>query len=388
LTKNNRIDYLDGLRGIASLIVFINHYLLSFYPALFLQKPDYVHTTSNIEGVIAKTPISVFYSGGFAVCIFFVLSGYVLSYKYFINKSYEYLASSAVKRYIRLAIPILASVIFSFIILCFNGYSNFEIATTYTKNTFWFSSLWNIHPNIYEALREGCFSSLFEGSTLNYNSVLWTMNIEFMGSLFVFALLALAGNLKNHYFIYGLLILLFKGGFFTAFTIGLALCDYYTSEERKNIKTPILILLLLPVIYLGAYQGIEANSIWEPLKFLSSINKSIPYILAAGLLMLIIINSPKTQHVLSHKWFRFLGKVSFSLYLIHLSILGSFSCFLFKFFYEHFTLTYFASFIFTFIISLPTALFLSYLMYRFVDSNAVKLSANLYTRFFKPWVTK
>jgi peptidoglycan/LPS O-acetylase OafA/YrhL len=384
LAQENRIVYLDGIRGIAALMVFFYHYLLAFYPALFVFKPEFVHSPSNFEISIGKTPINILYSGGFAVCIFFVLSGYVLSHKYFISRSYEYLASSAIKRYFRLGIPIFASVMISFSILSFNGYTNYQLGSQYTKSTFWFTEQWNIQPNFWEALKEGTYSALFEGKTMNYNSLLWTMNVEFVGSLLVFALLALAGNLRMRFIVYLILILLFQGGFLSAFILGVALCDYSTSKNRRILNTPVLIICSLVVLYFGSYQYLGGEGLWKPLDFLSNTGKAIPFIIGAGLLLFIVTHSPKMQHFLSHKWFGFLGKISFSLYLLHLIILGSLSCFLFRFFYDEFTLTYFSSFVLTLLIVLPVTLYLSYLMYKFVDSVAIKVSAAVYNKLFKP----
>jgi peptidoglycan/LPS O-acetylase OafA/YrhL len=365
-------------------VVFFYHYFLSFYPALFVLRPDFAHTSSNIEAFIGQSPLAILYSGGFAVCVFFVLSGYVLSYKFFLQHDYLYLASSAIKRYFRLAIPILASVLLSYIILLAGAYMNAEIANKYTRSTFWFSSLWNMSPDILEALKEGTYTALFKGGTLNYNSVLWTMNLEFIYSLLVFATLALFGTLRKRWIIYSILILCFWSGFMPAFVLGMALCDYYTSAARKPIKLPLLILFAVLFIYFGSYQKVDGNSIWSPINFLSKANNAFPFLVGAVSLLIIVINSGRLQKILSHKWIQFLGRISFSLYLLHLIILGSFSCFLFKVLFTNTQMDYNACFLITFIVSLWLALFLSQLMYRFVDSNATRFAGNFYKWLFKP----
>src|ERR1700744_5323977 len=105
------------MRGMAALMVVLYHYLLSFYPGLFLFKPEYYHTNSNIEHDIGISVFNIFYSAGFAVCLFFVLSGYALSYRYFETGSREYIRSSVIRRYFRLEIPILFSVLVSYLFL-------------------------------------------------------------------------------------------------------------------------------------------------------------------------------------------------------------------------------------------------------------------------------
>ncbi|WP_443147193.1 acyltransferase family protein [Paenibacillus sp. KACC 21273] len=81
-----KLKYLDGLRGLAALIVVISHFVVAFYPSLYNGSIDSVHTQKSLELWISKSPFNLFYNGNFAVCVFFVLSGYVLSYKFFITK--------------------------------------------------------------------------------------------------------------------------------------------------------------------------------------------------------------------------------------------------------------------------------------------------------------
>ena len=78
--RNNSID---GLRGQASLIVMITHFTMAFtpgildmnYPMLFKR----VAHPSFLQEVARFPLVSIFYNGNFAVLIFFVISGFVLS---------------------------------------------------------------------------------------------------------------------------------------------------------------------------------------------------------------------------------------------------------------------------------------------------------------------
>ena len=68
--KQEKLHYLDGLRGIGALMVVLNHFMVSFYPAVFTGEPSQINSNVFIEQLIAKTPLNVIFSGNFAVCIF------------------------------------------------------------------------------------------------------------------------------------------------------------------------------------------------------------------------------------------------------------------------------------------------------------------------------
>ena len=77
-----KVKYLEGIRGFAAFIVVIFHFIGNFHPASIYGTSN-THVKGNVEHLFAMTPLNVLYSGSLAVCIFFVLSGFVLSMKFF-----------------------------------------------------------------------------------------------------------------------------------------------------------------------------------------------------------------------------------------------------------------------------------------------------------------
>jgi peptidoglycan/LPS O-acetylase OafA/YrhL len=380
--NQNRIQYLDGIRGMAALIVVFYHYLLSFYPGIFPFNPKYQYSTNNLGKTMEITPLNIFLNPGFAVCLFFVVSGYALSYKYFATGEREYLRASVIRRYFRLEIPILFSVLVSYILLKADLYANIDIGNNYSKNTFWLVHLWNIDANFFAALKEALYSSLFIGGTPNFNPVLWTMVIEFMGSMLVFAVLALFGNSAKRFLVYAILLMILHTNCMPAFILGLALCDYYHSEKRKVFPKIAVFLIFIAALYIGSYQGLEIASIWGIVDFMSHADKSFPFIIGAALFVFAVINSEWLKRFFSSPVLQFLGKISFSLYLLHLLIIGSLACYLFGYFFTGLHLSYDVSFMLMFFISLSFTFGAAFLMYKYVDLNGIKLSKWIYQKFF------
>ncbi|MES2691064.1 MAG: acyltransferase family protein, partial [Bacteroidota bacterium] len=80
INTGHRLTYFDGLRGVAACMVFFSHLLCAFYPATNTGLTSQVHITGNAELFMRNTPFNVLFNGELAVCIFFVISGYVLSH--------------------------------------------------------------------------------------------------------------------------------------------------------------------------------------------------------------------------------------------------------------------------------------------------------------------
>jgi len=112
----NKIFYLDGIRGVAAFMVVIHHFLLAFYPSYYTLDKQASHI-NNLDVQFGMSLFSVLANGDFCVCIFFVLSGYVLSRKYFLTNQLDVLISGAQRRFVRLYIPV-ATALFLRLCLC------------------------------------------------------------------------------------------------------------------------------------------------------------------------------------------------------------------------------------------------------------------------------
>ncbi|WP_425547697.1 acyltransferase family protein, partial [Aminobacter niigataensis] len=113
-SHSNKLVALESLRGIAACVVVITHCTLAFYPQFVASL--YNGMTPSAFQVYAG-PWLILFNGAAAVLIFFVLSGFVLSRRYFLTGDASVLLASAIKRWPRLMGLVLVSTITSVTLL-------------------------------------------------------------------------------------------------------------------------------------------------------------------------------------------------------------------------------------------------------------------------------
>ena len=368
-----KLKHLDGLRGIAAFMVVCHHFLVAFLPAHLNGSREQTNLgNGEVEIWFSTSIFNIFFNGNLAVCIFFVLSGYVLSYSYFKNHSTQFLSALAVKRYFRLVIPVFFTVIIVAILIRLSLMFNLE-ASKLTKSEWWIGTFWQFYPNVKHMLTSGLFGVFFTNDH-SYNTVFWTMGIEFFGSLLVLSIAALTSNLRNRYLIYLILIcymLLIQNYFYLAFILGLCLSDYDLNYENKPIlffNKILKVLLFVSFIILGSFpsDGNIEDTFYIFIKFLFFGQSEVfIHTISAFLIIFIGIHSPKLQKILSLKLFTFLGLISFSMYLLHVPLIGSWACFVFLKVYPF--CSYGVALLFTLAAFLPVLIICSYLMAITVD---------------------
>jgi peptidoglycan/LPS O-acetylase OafA/YrhL len=371
-----KIKYLDGLRGLAALIVVLSHFVVVFYPALYTGEASEVHFVSELEVVIAGTPLNLLYNGNFAVCIFFILSGYVLTYRFFRDKDTETLKSGAFRRYIRLLVPVLFSNLVALILMKASLFYNVQ-AGSITKSTFMFTELWKFNPSFWDFLKESFFGVFFLDQC-NYNPVLWTMTYEFIGSFMVFILAALIGRFKYRRLIYAVLCVLLFRTYYVAFLIGFILSDL-TFNGYLEIFRNWIAKLILAGLLLGSYPaGMDvSNTMYIFFNFMyMPIDPIFFHMLGSICIMLALLNSQRLQKFFSSRPFVYLGRISFSMYLIHMIVIGSLSSYLFLVLNR--SLSYDLSFVIVFAVSLIVIFLVSNLVSRYVDEKGILLSRRVY----------
>lgn len=381
LTKKRHGDtqFLDGLRGLASMAVVLSHTIFWYFPSM--------HQGAKAAGSTAlalwlfNSPFSFFYKGGYAVSIFFVLSGYVLSTVCLRKKSDIYLARATAKRYVRLGGPVLASVLLCALLQAVGAF----------KATEWgirmpLSSAYGGASNLWHTISTATYGAMIYGDrSMNY--VLWTISIEFYGSLLIFSTAAIFGFSKQTFRYASTVLFLFffvqhgQLTYYSMFFAGAALSTltFEQKESADGSRLWTVVASLLGGLYLGGYASGSASYSYlvRSANFIQhsgvSLNWPITFsCLGAASLLYAVLESRRAKKLLSTRPLIWLGNISYSLYLVHSLVLTSLGALI-----VHWFGAKFPSFLVCLMAVSLASLALSHVFWRLVDMRFTRLADRL-----------
>jgi peptidoglycan/LPS O-acetylase OafA/YrhL len=203
--------YLDGMRGLAALFVFFCHY--SFQA--FIIAESYGCDETNYH--FLKLPfIRLWYQGPVAVCVFFVISGYALSYrplKLIRSRSNADLATTMssliFRRGVRLYLP---TAISTFGIFCLLRMGVYEWTREFATDRNYMHNIAEPHPErmedgyeqfwhwAWEMFRSiNVFTWDAKFGRMSYDVHLWTIPVEFRCSMFLFLTILGTARLRTQW---------------------------------------------------------------------------------------------------------------------------------------------------------------------------------------------
>lgn len=163
-----RYTSLDGLRGVAALVVLIHHCLLVSPELADAVDGDGSALVDAWVWWVTFTPLHLFWAGHEAVYVFFILSGFVLTLPFVRKHRTSWLAYYP-KRMIRIYLPVWGSLVFALI-----------MASMIPRAAASELSSWvNLHDEPAEVMSD---AFLLQGTGL-LNSPLWSLQYEMLFSL-------------------------------------------------------------------------------------------------------------------------------------------------------------------------------------------------------------
>jgi peptidoglycan/LPS O-acetylase OafA/YrhL len=337
LPKAPRIAYLESIRGLAAVQVLLLHFLAAFAPDLVFSLP----AAAAVAGYIHLSPLYFLYDGYSAVYIFFALSGYVLTRSFERNLAQP--SSQILARVIRLGLPAFAATLVAAAVMLMFGRANLPAGQL--SGSAWFASQWNAEVSIFAVIRDGIVNALLLGYRglpgvaflapwqqpveQSFVAPLWTLSIEFYGSIVVLGLCWCARRSRALWWSVVLLGAIFAiRSAYICFFVGHVLAAFHRAEKPAPDRR------LLPVfcIVSGIFLCVLAE-IWQP-EWLRRLCADPTYLLFPGqfapmqqktfgaiLVLVGIIDIEVARRFLSRPWLVARSQLSFPVYLIHWPIL-------------------------------------------------------------------
>lgn len=376
---------LEGLRGIAAVIVVIFHFLVLFYPVMFysvgaLAPVQHFRLEDNIHG----TPLLAFLSGTFSVAVFFVLSGFVLSVGFFSVKDPQIIKRLAAKRYLRLMLPALVSILIALFFIKI-GFSHFNEVREVTQSSA-VPLMWSRSPDLFTAIYEGLVVIFVNAPVNNFNPALWTMKYEFIGSFIVFGTALLFAHSKWRWVVYSALIVGTHSNWYLGFILGMILADLYVHREEllRKIPQPAYIGILALGIFMGAFPRSTSldSTVYGHIMLpwlTEGANRGLYTTLGALCIVVSAIGMLRFKRILSSKFLSRLGGYTYSLYLVHQPLVYVVGTSLFMAFL---TIGYSKAVLLAFLCTVPVIALATVLFHRYVELPSMKVASYSQEVFF------
>ena len=372
--SHSRIRSLDGLRGIAAMVVCIHHSLLCTVD--FSNNATFEYERSSLTWWLKWSPMHILWDGSAAVVIFFVLSGFVLSVDR-VGHSQSQIRSGwsgyFPKRLVRLYVPVWIATVLAAV----------NIAIVNRKDQGLVSSWLSARSGVLSRRMFAEDFFLLNNPGIS-NSVLWSLKYEILFSLSLPLWVGFARKLKSPKTLIPpsifLIFILAQGrGELTVifycmfiFFIGVILARNYEFNKTRivaimpTVSVTILMVLLLtfPWTRFGTGLSSSTDPMWIGIDSAAAAG-------GAGLAVWGCLYLIRWDFVFESDVIQWIGKRSFSLYLIHEPVVIAYS----------YLNRGHPSIIGMFVIAIPLCLLLANCFYLLVEKPSIKL-ARLFGNLF------
>jgi peptidoglycan/LPS O-acetylase OafA/YrhL len=343
----NRFTFIDGLRGLAALAVVGFHF--------YVGSPLYTPLSQILPSLI-----SLFLEHGYlAVEVFFVISGFVIAYSL---RSTSVTLETSVKftilRLIRLNPPYIATIALTILL---NYISNLFLSDRQAPKS-------EIHEILYHLFYLQDILGVKQISP-----VLWTLCIEVQFYIAFLILLRLSQISENK---------VLKKNYHIEFWM-FALFSIFLEISRPKFSVEQYFILYWYAFFLGTLIQWVSNKTCHKSHLLiffvilisvSIFNRDLEVltVLVSGIIIAFSLNYKKIGKSLNHSIFQYLGKISYSLYLVH-PLIGARTI---NICHRFIDITPMLS-IGVFLLAVSVSIFGAHLMYIYIEKPAIKISRKI-----------
>lgn len=350
--KIHPTSYLDGLRGLASMIVFFCHYTEQNHGYMI---PSYGQNPANEGSSWLQLPFfRIIFSGRPMVHIFFIISGFVLSYKPISaihagdwHKCYTALASSTFRRPFRLFGPCVIST-FVVVFLVQYGGLTWPPELYHPKDTL-LEQLWDWKNTIVHQITWPW--AWDDDLRPRYDIHLWTISIEYVHSMLLFLMILTLSRVRvvvRQYAIVTFMVYSLYSGRWAPFEFmgGMLLAELhirhslrmpvliddlpssFPSSKRFSIRVVLHLVLILAGMFAGGWPNFGAEETpgiswllqhtpqpWYDYDAVSA--QKFWFCLSAMLIVWSVGEISAIKHFLENGFAQYCGRLSYAIYIVH-----------------------------------------------------------------------
>lgn len=403
--------YLNGVRGVAAVVVYAEHFLMAHHPHLldeYGSHPEFF----QLPGV------RLLYSGSVSVALFFIISGFSLSLRpleAIRHRDWEQLhriiSSATIRRGIRLILPptvvtflIMLGVRFNLFEEHYSGTPDMDLRGPLHRETFWAQVVdWTeyvlgklIYPDTW-------LSPLPNVTESNYAEPMYTISREVWSSLLLFLAMVALSRVKRQARLVSVAFLVIFSAWcmrrdISCFLVGMMLAEFHIqrhdakpvafSRWRTIISSCQWSILMITGIWLSSIPHAHGSYGSSSLGY-RTVSKLVPwnpnvYYSGAVLIMVAMDNMPTAQAVFSSSFAQYLGDISFGLYLVHWPVLAAWGWKVVPTMWSltgnNTTFRYEAGFCLAVLIVTPVVFWLADVCWRLVDLPAIRLARRFETQ--------
>jgi len=326
MKNTERILWLDGFKGILCLLIFVHHFLLLFFPAIHYGEaaPSYL---KGFDTYLSQSPLSVIFNGNFMVALFCIISAIVISRSIMDTENREKLAGAVVKRYFRLMMPVLGVGFITFLFSNLGMFTNVSVGEA--VNSPWAIQYYRDAISFKDFMSSAFIRTWFYGDN-TLSTAYWMLSELFVGSLVCMLLSVIPWKYPKASCVFYIIlayVYVDRADLMLAFILG-TFIGWISIYWQKLFNPYLGACALVLGILLGGYpSGVVPENFYRYIDFMSYVDW---HILGAAATVFGLFCCKFIQKILCSRIFIWLGKISYSVYLIHILILFSFTTSLYR----------------------------------------------------------
>ena len=316
-------ELLDGLRGVAALMVLVYHIFEGF---------AFASATNGVSDGL----ITTFNHGHIAVDFFFILSGFVISYAYDDRWQKMSIGGFFKRRLIRLHPMLVMGAVIGAVAFLFDGCMRWDGSVT---SIGWVMVALLLTMFMIPAVPGAAYEVRGNGEMFPLNGPMWSLFFEYVGNILyalivrrlstkaLAVLVAILGILHAYIFVGNLSgydsvgvgwtidTVNFWGGLVRMlfpFTVGMLLARKFRAKSVRGAFwiCSALLIVIFSVPYMALDNAISFNSLYEVI-CIAAVFPFIVWLGACG----------KSENCITSRVNRFLGEISYPLYIVHYPIM-------------------------------------------------------------------